>query len=228
MTRSVRAKSSGRSVHRVPDNVDHAGPHLPIRPSAGNFALSDQSLGPVFVERAETIGKGGVSLAFTYLYGNFDQFDGGDFTMKSTVSSGGNGGGHTVRTLADISIPIHQFALSATYGITDEWDVDVFLPLLYPRLRVDTQQTTQDFGEGPPVGPPSPLPASTFNQGAFGVGDMLLRTNYRLGLSTTSALLSASCWACRRAIRTTSAAPVTGGSSRWPSCLGTSDGATST
>jgi hypothetical protein len=150
-------------------------------PQRGTFTLSNESLGPVFVERAETVGAGRLSVAFTYQYGDFDQFDGNDFIMKSTVSGGGEGGGNTIRTLADISIPINQFAFSATYGITDEWDVNLFLPLLYSRLRLNTQQSEQSFGEGPPNGPITPLPPMSFNEGSFGVGDVLLRTKYRLG-----------------------------------------------
>src|SRR5262249_33435090 len=72
-------------------------------PQRGTFAPSEESLGPMFVERAETVGTGHLSVAFTYQYGDFDRFDGGDFIMKSTFSGGGNGGGNTIRTLADIS-----------------------------------------------------------------------------------------------------------------------------
>ena len=88
------------------------------------FEQSVTSLGPVFAERAETVGDGRFSVGFTYAYGNFDEFDGSDFTTESSVSCCGNEVGATLFTSADISIPIHQFAFSGTYGITERWDVN--------------------------------------------------------------------------------------------------------
>src|SRR5437762_2402999 len=40
---------------------------------------SSDSLGPIFVERAETVGKARLDLGLWYLYGNLTQFDGEDF-----------------------------------------------------------------------------------------------------------------------------------------------------
>src|SRR5262245_22498974 len=186
-----------RQFFRSPDTIGPALQHLAARsiempttsmtpgltfrydPEHGTFAPSDESLGPVFVERAETVGVGHASVAFTYQYGDFDRFDGDDFTMKQTVSGSSLGATAVGHTVADISIPINEFVFSATYGITSNWDVDLFVPLLYSRVRVTTQESSQIFfGSTAPL---SFLPPRSFNEGSFGVGDILLRTKYRLG-----------------------------------------------
>src|SRR5581483_2411230 len=49
-----------------------------LDPTTGVFVRSTESFGPIFADRSETIGKGRVSLGFTYQHFTFDELDGRD------------------------------------------------------------------------------------------------------------------------------------------------------
>src|SRR5262249_52847881 len=50
-------------------------------PTLGIWERSTGSLGPVFLERAETVGYHKFALGVSYLYGNVDSFDGSSFAQ---------------------------------------------------------------------------------------------------------------------------------------------------
>jgi hypothetical protein len=146
-------------------------------PALQAFERSSGSLGPVYVERPQTIGRGKLDVGFAYLFQDFDELDGASldglsFRLSHADCCGGPGFatpdgviGGTPETefeldTADIvfdkfDLESHVLSLYATYGITDRWDVNVLLPIIFTSLDVSTRAVLNNFainpGDGLPV-----------------------------------------------------------------------------
>jgi len=136
-------------------------------PNTQLFERSSTTLGPVFVERALTIGRGKFELGVSYLFIDFTELNGKNvdgFSLGPRV--GGSGGSITID---NFSLRQHVIPLFVTYGITDRWDVNLLVPIIdssfNSRVRVGFGGAQFSF--------------ATENNGV-GVGDIFLRTKYRL------------------------------------------------
>ena len=77
----------------------------------------------------------------------------------------------------DFSLWHHVFSFAGTYGITNRWDVNLMLPLMYTILDL---RGDAGVAIGPDIIATGPVSFDDFfSNDAFGVGDMLLRTRYR-------------------------------------------------
>lgn len=154
-------------------------------PTLQAFTRSKQ-LGPVFSEKTETVGRGRFEVGGNYLYADLDRVDGHEF--DSTVSLQGivqNGGDQFLVfqaiSFSSFRLTNHVINVYSTYGLTDRWDVNVLLPLMYTTLHVRGSVAYGLFNSTT-----NRLEDSTRATGikadadAFGVGDMLVRTKYRL------------------------------------------------
>jgi hypothetical protein len=74
------------------------------------------------------------------------------------------------------SLMSHVMSLSATYGVTDRWDVNVLVPLVWTDLRLDGVSAAQIVAGGTEAHLVAP---AHFRGDAFGIGDVVLRTKYR-------------------------------------------------
>lgn len=135
------------------------------------------SRGPVFVETAETVGKGRFDAGFTYLYTDFTELDGASLTdalNELTFLEGGE----TDDTLfvveaGNFSLVSQVFSGSVTYGVTDHWDVNLLVPLMLTSMNLRARSTLLvDFE--------TLSNEVDAEQQKFGFGDVLLRTKYRL------------------------------------------------
>lgn len=145
-------------------------------PELGTFERSSLSLGPVFVERAETIGKGGLAVGATDLHGDLVDRDGKPLLLSIVVKT--NRFGPELRTsfrFDDFHLSANVFSLFATYGVTSRWDVNLLLPLVDTSLDVETTRI------GVVEGGRSRVDRPELHAESFGPGDLLLRTKYRLG-----------------------------------------------
>ncbi len=158
-------------------------------PELGTPVRSTGSLGPVFLERADTVGRHVLLLGASYEYANLDNLDGHDsasqlFFLNSAFGFE-NAAGQPLRvdnrfTFDDFAVRANGGTVSATYGVTDALDVNVLLPLLQTAL--DVEATTQNFTVNladHSVTPDQPRHVS-LHADAFGVGDLLLRAKYHL------------------------------------------------
>lgn len=146
-------------------------------PALGVFERSSGSLGPVFVDRGETIGEGRFDLIFSYQYANLTDLDNESFGEQlefafATVADGVPAAGAFLGR--DFSLKQNVFSFNATYGITDNWDVNLLVPMVYTTLDLD------GIAGGAVAGSPTiPTRSVSFHDSAFGIGDILLRTKYR-------------------------------------------------
>jgi outer membrane putative beta-barrel porin/alpha-amylase len=172
------------------------------------FERSSGSLGPVYVERPQTIGRGKLDVGFSYLFQHFDQLDGArldglffrlghadcctigaPFDDPAFGRPDGSLSGFE-RETADVTfeefdLESHVLSLYATYGITDRWDVNVLVPIMNTSLDVSVRAVLNNAEINPFTGRPTHLfPNGTnvatrhIDDDSTGVGDVLLRTKY--------------------------------------------------
>jgi hypothetical protein len=139
----------------------------------------------VFVERPETIGGRRFEGGAAFLWGDLDEVAGGDLGATSSRfqvidETGALLDVGTALTFDDFSLRTSVWNFSATYGLTDRWDVNVLLPLIYSQLSVEAVSRGVAIDEnGEPVAPPYMARVGVRGD-AFGPGDILLRSKYRL------------------------------------------------
>jgi hypothetical protein len=165
-----------------------------------SFERSSNSLGPVFVERPQTLGQGKFDIGFSYLYVDFDELDGRDLDTlqfhlthndccndKTPPPSPGVPKFET--DTADVSFK--KFALRsqvvsffATYGITDRWDVNLLLPVVFTSLQLRARAVlNNESGEGEHFfDAEHSITEETRSRDAdkTGVGDLQIRTKYQI------------------------------------------------
>jgi hypothetical protein len=176
------------------------------------------SLGPLIAERAETIGKKRLSVAFSASSLEFKRLDGDKlnnltiFLASADFLPGPNGDGRLgpdppcdpsdpaacvvdptvveldqIRVDLDIEMEQQIFAAFAKYGVLDNWDVEVVIPIVRTRVRADAEATIirnpfdEDKSEqlnqfDPARGGDSPTSSSGGTE--TGIGDVLFRTKY--------------------------------------------------
>jgi hypothetical protein len=154
-----------------------AGFTYTYNPELEIFERNSDTLGPIFLERPDTIGEKKFNINVSFQYVQFDDYDGDSIQslhndnplLVNVVDGAGNIiGQETIALEYRIGFQNYVTAFSATYGIRDDLDVNISIPII---------QTTLDLGvvaNG----------ARAHTKGyAFGVGDILLRGKWRLPLS---------------------------------------------
>ena len=151
-------------------------------------------LGPVFTERTETVGSGRFEFGASFLFASLQQIDGGGFGTSSSAIGVAPGSLGDQAPDADVliqdvtidSFRIEDYVLNlyGTYGITDRWDVNLLVPLVYSRMRV---RAHRDFFGGVLAADGSIEDEQRITGSnrsadgdALGIGDILIRTKYRL------------------------------------------------
>ena len=156
-------------------------------------------MGPIFGERAETLGAGRIDLALSYSFVDLDEIDGEPLNALVSRRSVGHRflffpvpGGVTlrdgrftsllpVRVALDVDVKAHIVAPSLTYGLTSDLDVNLTLPVV--RTSLDVRARTRAPDPRRPVfalprGEPPMLGVRAGSDTSEGIGDVLLRTKY--------------------------------------------------
>jgi len=189
-----------------------------FNPQLEAFERRTRVLGPLFGERAETVGEGQIDVGVSYSSVSLQTVNGED--LHSLINQPQVGGrvvsfpideGVTLKdgrfsnflpvlVNANISVDANIWSPSFTYGLTPYWDVNLTVPIVDSFLGVKTNQTVPD-----PRLPQFMLEADDPNeqfihtdQGdrATGIGDVLLRTKYhvwREAPANAAVLLGLSC-----------------------------------
>jgi len=149
------------------------------------FERSSNSLGPVFVERAQTIGRGKLEGGFSYLFIDFDKLNGSRLDRIGFAAQHRPDpilGNDTISlSFNKFTLQSHVMSFFATYGITNRWDVNILLPVVYThwdmrsRARINNESGPVYFFDN---GLQSTERMFSAGDDKFGVGDLLLRTKY--------------------------------------------------
>ena len=177
------------------------------------------SFGPVLADRAETLGKRRIFVGVSYEYFDFDKADnvnlktfGAVYTheLEAALCTGPNpppcytpttppGSApepvytqDIVATQNRIDIKVNQVTIVGTYGLSDNLDLSIAIPLVAVRMTMDSSATIYSFEPAPHVHyfspPPTVIPGETYvdasnasfvnSNSAFGIGDLRLRGKY--------------------------------------------------
>ena len=171
---------------------------------------TSESLGPLFTQRAQTLGAGKFSLSASYSYVHFDTFFktptqrvhstfevGQEILRQNPAGNQFPGIANDVIELdLNFDVDVHNLFLFASYGITDHWDAQIALPVVYIRFQGDAKASIVDVGgDSGRDGALSRLEfarnAETeasfrngetlqefFDEDSVGLGDIYLRTKY--------------------------------------------------
>lgn len=157
----------GSQVSNLPKASPSSGITFVYDPALKTFApASEQTLGPILGERADTIGRNRVYLGFSYQYFNFDSIDGtalnqvhADFQHQpfppqpfapSCPIQDGLSGAYAnnpcfvrdfVQTTNSIDLTVHQYTFYLTYGITGRLDISAAIPVLNVHMNVRSNAT---------------------------------------------------------------------------------------
>ena len=116
--------------------------------AAGAFVRTTTSFGPIYTERAETIGRGKVSFGVSYQRFRFSTLDGINLHNMPAVFSHlpdtGPGGApepyeaDVISTRNNVNLNMDQTMLYGTVGITDRIDVSVAVPIVSVRMSASS------------------------------------------------------------------------------------------
>ena len=175
-------------------------------PALGTFTRSTDSFGPVFAERAQTIGKGKWNFGINYLQASYDTLselglDQGDIEFQlrhldlDPVDDHQNPffEGDLVNVNTFLDVDTQQTVFFGNYGIGERFDLSVAVPVVNveldatARLTVDRLTTSaipgiHQFPEavaGCSVSADRAVAECSDSGSASGVGDILMRGKYR-------------------------------------------------
>ena len=168
--------------------------------ASGTFQRTTTSFGPIYTERAETIGRGGVSFGVSYQRFRFDKLDGIDLhdipAVFSHIPNTGPPGfvetyeADVISTSNSISLNMDQTMLYGTVGVLDRVDVSVAVPIVSIRMNtISNAKVNRVSGQTfipAPGADPVPNPHQFDAQGnlthvfaangsASGIGDVTIR-----------------------------------------------------
>jgi len=194
--------AGGSAFDALADNIaDTAARNLPIisgsagytyryNPQLEIFERTSETLGPLFLERPDTLGRGKLNVNVSYQYVQFDEFDGRSIKRLEAadpiVIQEFDSAGNLLRSTANrlrYGLKLHSNigSLSLTYGVLDNVDVNLLIPVIDTDFGVGVQ--SQVIAAALPGGgfspAPEPLRTGRTQGNAVGIGDILLRGKYQ-------------------------------------------------
>jgi hypothetical protein len=129
-------------------------------PATGADLAESSTLGPIFTERAETIGKHHWYIGFSNQDFHFTRYNGtslnglsilypGGQSSSVTLSAGASGITTVPATFAlGMDVRLSQNIAFLTYGVTDRFDISVGLPVVHSAVEARTYDGTIYAGNG--------------------------------------------------------------------------------
>jgi hypothetical protein len=129
-------------------------------PATGAELAESSTLGPIFTERAETIGKGHFYIGFSNQDFHFTRYNGTSLNGLSILYPGGQSSailtsstGSALTTVPatfglGMDVRLSQNIAFLTYGVTDRFDVSVGLPMVHSAVAARTYDGAIYAGNG--------------------------------------------------------------------------------
>jgi hypothetical protein len=166
------------SLSLIPLESPTSGVILKSDPLTGASLPVSSTLGPIFTQRAETIGKGKFYLGFTHQNYHFTSLNGTSLNGLPVLYSGGNqskllaADGSTITTSPatvnfGMDVRIAQDVAFLTYGVTNRLDVSLGLPMVHAAVSSTAYNGLIYSGTGFGATGGKCWCASTFSPGAF-------------------------------------------------------------
>src|SRR6185436_5491648 len=108
------------------------------------FERTSETLGPIYLDRPNTLGRGKLNINVSYQYVRLDEYDGDDTSnlhssnpVITRVSDVSGLVGFSAQDLRySMKLMSHIVGISVTYGILDDLDVNMLLPLINTNMDV--------------------------------------------------------------------------------------------
>ncbi len=120
-------------------------------PSAGAFERSTTTFGPIYTERAETIGEGKFYFGVSYQRFRFDKLDGISLTNIPSVFTHVKGTGPSgvdepyendvIKATNSVTFNMDQTMFFGTVGLTNRIDVSLAVPIVSVRMDANSDDT---------------------------------------------------------------------------------------
>ena len=130
-------------------------------PSAGVFSRSSDSFGPIFGERAETIGKGKFNLGVNYGHYVFQKIGDVDLRngdMRLVFNHADTNGDHSdeqpffegdvITAIISMNVESNVTAIVMSYGINDRLDFGAAIPMVDVNVKAQADLTVQRIATG--------------------------------------------------------------------------------
>ncbi len=180
------------SINNFPFNSTVTGYSFNV--ATGLPVKGGKTLGPLIAELATTLGKGTLNIGFSYIHIDYDDFNGKSLDDLSLTFAHDDldpvGLGNpafeedVVAVNLDLELERQTFALQATFGLTDNWDIGVIIPIVRMKARARATAsviqsaannlTVHRFDEN------FENPNSSAGGTETGIGDIILRSKYNL------------------------------------------------
>ena len=168
----------GRSV---PLPSASAGVSYAFDPATGNFRREPSTFGQVYLDRADTLGARRLNVSFAYQFVQLDEIGGqeaDDLRDPTPIPFNGKLAAVEFEQLS-VRASVHQFLFGLTYGLTEDLDVSVGVPVEYSNLfvgaKIRAAAVSADTGDLVRL---SEAPEDSMHP--LGVGDLMLRAKYRV------------------------------------------------
>jgi hypothetical protein len=121
----------------IPLESPTSGVILRMDPATGAVLPVSNTLGPIFTQRAETIGKGKFYVGFTHQNYHFTSLDGRSLNGLSVLYGGRDPSGQSSTGTSQatfnlgLDVRLSQDLVFLTYGVTNSFDVSVGLPSVH-------------------------------------------------------------------------------------------------
>ena len=185
-------------------------------PTLGTLKRSTSSFGPLFAERASTLGRGRFSAGFNYQHASYDKFEGSNlddgsikFYLRHQECCTTSGPavppffgvdehpdgtllnpffeGDVIEAALSLNVATDVVSIFGNYGLTDRWDLGIAVPLVHVDMDATVLATIKRLATGANplihtfvAGQDVPQTTVTSSGSATGLGDIQLRTKYRL------------------------------------------------
>jgi hypothetical protein len=165
------ADSIGRSLPVV---AASPGLTFTFDPETHTFERATDVLGQVLLERARPLGRGKWNLSLAYQWVRIDTLDGRDLDSLADhgppIVDPDTGALFTLPRFA-LGLETHQVTASVTYGVTDDLDLNLTVPVIYSTFDVHARLRVVGSGQ---------IQQDRAHETAFGAGDIQLRAKQRL------------------------------------------------
>jgi hypothetical protein len=207
--------SIGQQLSSFPLPSSSGGFTYTYDPRLGTFTRGADSFGPIYAERADTVGRGRFNLGINYSHFSYDRINdvdlsNGNMRILFLHSTKGTGNfivpwfrGDVVQGSLSLDIKSDITAFVANYGVTDRFDVGFALPVESVSVKARADLTIDHLSTSNPgdedihqfdctvKGVLNCTPESETlktSGSASGIGDVLLRMKYRLTSSPTAGI----------------------------------------
>jgi hypothetical protein len=172
-TRPIGAALADSIGRALPVIAASPGLSFSFDPATHVFRRETAVLGQLYLERARPLGRGKWNLALDYQWVRIDTVDGQDLDHLSDtrlpIVDPDNGRPFTIPRFG-LDLETHQVTTSLTYGVTDDLDLNLTVPVVSSALGLDV--VFRDVATGR-------VQRDRLRDSAFGAGDIFLRGKYR-------------------------------------------------